>query len=496
LLSVIFFFALQSPVIAQSENARQLMPPPGSSAVGFKTTNLYDDSRESTPAADPAPQSSGRRIQVFEWYPSDKGGSAMSTLDYLRIERSPTESDWRKRELSEDTLRAFASSKSPMLAKLDAPAKQERFPVLVYAPSLSASPTENADLCEFLASQGYVVLASPSLGANTTSMTDDVHGLKAQARDISFLIDYARSQSNTNIGEVAVIGYSWGGLANVYAATQDGRIKALVSLDGSIRYYVNVAWESGIHPEQMTQPLLIFTQGYIALESDLVNALISEGRPSLLSSWKHGDLYNIEMAAMQHSAFASMNLRNDELSDQDLAQPGYDRLEAKESFTAVAKYTAAFLNSYLKHDAGAETFLKRTTAENGVSRHLMYVNISAARGVASTLDALRSEMEKRGFAQGAQIVAEAKSVDPSYKVDEKALLAWGGDLLDQGKLEAATEVFKLEVAMYPNSSPGYSSLANAYDRAGQKALAIESFRKALQLDPQNYFAMDRLKALN
>jgi Tfp pilus assembly protein PilF len=50
--------------------------------------------------------------------------------------------------------------------------------------------------------------------------------------------------------------------------------------------------------------------------------------------------------------------------------------------------------------------------------------------------------------------------------------------------------------MYPNSSPGYSSLANAYDRAGQKALAIESFRKALQLDPQNYFAMDRLKALN
>jgi tetratricopeptide (TPR) repeat protein len=246
----------------------------------------------------------------------------------------------------------------------------------------------------------------------------------------------------------------------------------------------------------MTQPLLIFTQGYIALESDLVNALISEGRPSLLSSWKHGDLYNIEMAAMQHSAFASMNLRNDELSDQDLAQPGYDRLEAKESFTAVAKYTAAFLNSYLKHDAGAETFLKRTTAENGVSRHLMYVNISAARGVASTLDALRSEMEKRGFAQGAQIVAEAKSVDPSYKVDEKALLAWGGDLLDQGKLEAATEVFKLEVAMYPNSSPGYSSLANAYDRAGQKALAIESFRKALQLDPQNYFAMDRLKALN
>jgi dienelactone hydrolase len=434
---------------------------------------------------------------MFEWYPADKGGNDMSILDYLRIEGRSAETDWRGRDLPENTLKGFASSKSPMLAKLDAPAKRERFPVLVYAPSLSASPAENGDLCEFLASQGYLVLASPSLGANTRLMTDDVNGLKAQARDISVLIDYARSQSNANMGEVAVIGYSWGGLANVYAATQDRRIKALVSLDGSIRYYVSIAWDSGIHPEQMTQPLLIFTQGYIALESDLVNALISKGQPSLLSSWKHADVYKIEMAAMQHSAFASMNLRNDGFWDQGLAQPGYDRVEAKASFTAVAMYTAAFLNSYLKHDAGAESFLKQTATENGVPRHLMYVDFSAARGLPSTLGALRSEMEKRGFSQGAQILAEAQGVDPSFKVDENALLAWGGgDLLDQGKLNEATEVFKLVVAMYPNSSTGYSSLAGAYQRAGQKALAIENFRKALQLNPQNYFAMGQLKALN
>lgn len=43
---------------------------------------------------------------------------------------------------------------------------------------------------------------------------------------------------------------------------------------------------------------------------------------------------------------------------------------------------------------------------------------------------------------------------------------------------------------------GYASLADAYNRAGQKALAIENFKKALQMDPQNYFAIDQLKALN
>lgn len=494
---VCFLFAVEFPANAQNENEPRFMPSPGAYGVGFTTTNLYDDSRGPTLNADPALQSTGRRIQMLEWYPADTDGKDMSILDYLKLNDSSGKTDWRRRDLPQDILKAFASSKLPMLAKLDASPKRERFPVLVYAPSLSASPVENVDLCEFLASQGYLVLASPSLGADTRLMTDDIDGLKSQARDISFLIDYARSQPNANLGSVAVIGYSWGGLANVYAATQDRRIKALVSLDGAIRYYVSLAWDSGIHPEQLTQPLLIFTQGYIALESDLVNALVSKGRPSLLSSWKHADVLKIEMASMQHSAFASTNLRNDAFWDQGLAQPGYDRGEAKASFTAVARYTLAFLNAYLKHDVGAQTFLKQTATANGVAKHLMYTDFSAATGLASTLEALRSELEKRGFSQGTQILAEALSTDPSFKVDEKALLAWGrGDLLDRGKLSEATEVFKLVVAMYPNSSTGYSSLADAYQRAGQKALAIENFKKALQLNPQNYFAMDQLKALN
>jgi len=63
-------------------------------------------------------------------------------------------------------------------------------------------------------------------------------------------------------------------------------------------------------------------------------------------------------------------------------------------------------------------------------------------------------------------------------------------------LTEATEVFKLDISMYPDFSTGYTNLADAYNRAGKKALAIENFKKALQLDPQNYFAIDQLKALN
>lgn len=59
-----------------------------------------------------------------------------------------------------------ASSSVALWAVADAPFAEGRFPVVIYAPSGSSVSWENADLCEYLASHGYVVLASPSMGAH------------------------------------------------------------------------------------------------------------------------------------------------------------------------------------------------------------------------------------------------------------------------------------------------------------------------------------------
>ena len=76
----------------------------------------------------------------------------------------------------------------PVVGSADAEAGKRALSVLIYAPSDSSVSWENADLCEYLASHGYVVLASPSMGVSTRDMTDDLDGINAQARDISFLI--------------------------------------------------------------------------------------------------------------------------------------------------------------------------------------------------------------------------------------------------------------------------------------------------------------------
>lgn len=264
----------------------------------------------------------------------------------------------------------------------DAKLAKGHYPVIVYAPSDSSVSWENADLCEYLAGRGYVVLASPSLGASTRDMTDDLAGINAQARDISFLISYAGSLPDTDSSEVAVVSWSWGGISSLFAAARDPRIDALASLDGSMRYYPGLVKSAGdVHPERMNIPLLFFTRN-VSLE-DLAKddaPPAEKNGPNVLNAWVHGDLFTVNMLGMAHPEFSSMFQRRE--SAQRFAEnqvADYGRGDANISYAWVALYTLKFLDAYLKHDASAKAFLARTPAENGVPKHFMDARFRAAQ---------------------------------------------------------------------------------------------------------------------
>ena len=248
------------------------------------------------------------------------------------------------------------------------------YPLLIYAPSDSSVSWENADLCEYFASHGYVVLASPSIGVSTRDMTDDLQGSNAQARDISFLITYAGSLPNTNLSELAVVSWSWGGISSLFAAARDPRIDALVEMDGSMRYYPGLVKSAGdVHPERMTIPLLFFTRS-VSLE-DLENddaPFANKVGPNILNAWIHGDLLTVNMLGMAHPEFSSMFQRKESaerFAENQVADDG--REDANRSYAWVALYTLNFLDAYLKHDASAKAFLEKTPADNGVPKHFM-----------------------------------------------------------------------------------------------------------------------------
>ena len=54
------------------------------------------------------------------------------------------------------------------------------------------------------------------MGEWARGMTSDVPGIEAQAGDISFHIGFAPTLPDTNMTEVAVGGFSWGGISNIF----------------------------------------------------------------------------------------------------------------------------------------------------------------------------------------------------------------------------------------------------------------------------------------
>jgi dienelactone hydrolase len=306
----------------------------------------------------------------------------MTMGDYLALMDTEVSFGKPQRTRDGDLLKAWlqASLGQSLSAVRDASPETGRFPVVIYAPSFTSWSWENADLCEYLASYGYVVVASPGMGEKSRESTHDLSGISAQASDVSFLIGYAASLPNTDMTKVAAMGFSWGGLADLFAASRDNRIRALVSLDGSERYFPGLVEASRtVHPDQMTIPLIYFEEGDQSLEDqDRLNRRFHADGPSVLNQWVRGDLITVRMLGLFHPEFCSIAYRNEELWEKELPNlqvADYNRADGLIGYSWVMRYTRAFLDFQLKQDAQAGAFLKAPPTENGVPNHTMSVKV-------------------------------------------------------------------------------------------------------------------------
>jgi tetratricopeptide (TPR) repeat protein len=480
--------------------------PPGSYAVGLKVVEQYDESRIYLPLTDdlgkPRTAERARPLQTLIWYPAVKSSAKPITVgDYANL--MMTETSFGKPDPG--TGDGWRAAMKPTLgdsmwAVRDTLAAPGRFPVFIYAPSFGAMSWENADLCEFLASHGYLVIASTALGASGRDMTADLTGIDAQARDISFLVGFAQTLPDADLSEVAVGGFSWGGIANLFAAARDNRIDALVCLDGSLRYYPGLVKQAAdVHPEQMAIPLIFFTQGEFTLEDQVryLNDPAKNQGPSVLNAWTHGDLTTVHMLGMMHQEFSSMYQRNEDVWKKSKGEfkADYGREDGIPGYAWMAYYTLAFLDAYLKHDLTAMVWLKKTTAENGVPRHVMSVDFREAKDLAPTLEAFRTEVGRKGFDHASEIYGAIKKGNAEFKLEEQALEGWGDRLTSDNHLQEAIAILSLSVSLYPDSSDAYGHLGGVYVKAGQKQQAIDNYRKALERNPENEESKKRLAEL-
>ena len=486
---------------------------PGPYSVGLKVIEQYDYSRKYGYQTDafgkPREGESARPMQTLIWYPTlPSTSSPMTVGDYAAL--WGTETNFVKPELPVAALEELEGMRATLAMRLWAvrnePPAPGPFPVVIYSPGLSPIPTpwENADLCEYLASYGYVVAAAPNIGTLNQHTTLDLAGIDSQARDISFLISYMRALPNTDGAQVAVVGFSWGGIANLFAASRDNRITALVALDGSMRYFPGLVKQAGdVHPEQMAIPLLYFKEGNFSLEDE--DRLLSDNQshgPSVLNEWTHGDLTSIQMLALTHLEFSAMAQRNEDTWKEfyNTSMPGhqngdYDRDDGIVGYGWVARYALAFLDANLKGDRGALAFLNAPPTKNGVPKHFMSVEFRAATNTVSSFDRFRTQVGREGFDHATSIYAAMQRSNSNFSLASSDLIVWAEELMDNNYLPDAISILKLNVQIHGDFSSAYATLGDAYKMSGQIQLALECYQSSLEQDPVHQKARIKLDNL-
>lgn len=470
----------------------------GPHPAGLQVIEQYDRSRVYRPRIGtlglPEEGERARPIQTLVWYPAEPSNSApMRVSDYLDLwatERSFGKPSTPSRA-EEWRAGMVPTLETELRAVRNAPSCTGRFPVIIYVPGHSSPSWENADLCEYWASHGYLVIASPSLGASMGYPTVDLAGIDPQARDISFLIGFAQTLPNADTSKVAAAGFSWGALCALFAAARDDRIRALIALDGGFRFHPGLVAQAGdVVPAHMRIPLLSVAQGQWTPEEKALLLADSADRdgPDVSNAWVHGDYIAVYLLGFTHAEHSSMSQRNEDIWKQVFQlfpekKADYGRDEAVTGYVWLARYTLEFLNAYLKEDGGGLAFLKRTPANNGVPRYLLTARFRAAAGPPVSFEAFREELGRIGFEHARELYAGFGDRESTFYLSESEISAWATQLIDSGQPSAAAALSQLNVELHPKSSEAHMSLAAAYQRLGENERARLSFKKAIEVGP-------------
>jgi len=500
LTALILFLLMGSGTALSQFSPFQFLQNAGPYPVGLKVVNQYDPSRK-FPLTD-HPEAHGRPgsrpLQTLIWYPALPSGiKSMKVGDYVALADTEISFGAPDQEHNKWRTRLKSSFDVPLWAVRDAKMAEGHYPVLIYAPSDSSIAWENADLCEYLASHGYVVLASPSMGVSTRDMTDDLAGIDSQAVDISFLVTYAEKLSDADSSNVAVVSFSWGGISSLFAAARDPRIQVLAEMDGSMRYYPGLVADAGdIHPEQLKTPLLFFTGNDMNYIENLDNY---RGRSndrvgrSVLNAWTHGDVTTINMVGMSHPEFCSMFMRMKDaatFAEDEVAD--YGRNDANIGYSWVSLYVLQFLNAYVHHDAAAKAFLGKTPAENGVPRHIMEIRFNPK----SFAEIMRSAA--RTGEESAWEAFQRFAANPMHRYmtgEERTINRLGYAFLQEKDPSSAVVLFKLNTKAYPDSANAWDSLGDGYEATNDIQDARMAYARSVKLNPANEHAKGELVKL-
>ena len=466
---------------------------PGPFTPGFRLIETSDASR-SFPA-DGAEGVTPRPMRIYVWYPAKPAaGGRMRLDDYVRMALE----DFQPSLLPVPLAKAFTPVElktlrdSPAGAYRDAEPGPGKFPVLVFGQGLFyESPMAHFVLCEFLASRGYIVATSPLLGTRYRLVNITIEDVETEARDMEFVMAQARSLPFADPGRLGVIGYDLGGMSGLIMAMRDPDVDAFLSLDSGIldKHYSGLpASHPQYREERFRIPWMHMTQArFIRPEKDRSAAT------SLFERKSWGPSYLVHVPTANHgqfSSYAALGIAT--------AVPGYwgpAASDPKPVYEEICRVSLAFFDGCLRADNGPlQAFLRAGAGAGSAAFRIEHKEGPA--GPPAEADLIDLIIDK-GVRQAGPAIERARADDPGVALIDESVLNWLGlhFLYWWGREDEAVAVFELNASLHPDSWKALDSLGEAYADRGRKEEAIRSYRKSLELNPDNENAKAALERL-
>ncbi len=475
---------------ARAEDAD--LPPPGGGieygphAVGFEAIERFDCSRtfrnERGPDGTARSGERARPVFIHLWYPAEETPAGPRMVYGECSFASPSDpalfpllSRLQEREVYSMLYPYFGGQRGSVVDLMNVELVAVRgakplagpFPVVVYHSDLRGSPGENALLCEYLASHGYVVAATQPLGSMLRDPAANPDDLEALVRDKEFAVAELRGKPHADAASLALVGRGFGALAALVLAMRNSDVDAVAAFGewaaapGAAEL---LSSHRGYRPERMTVPLLA------ACTADQEGGVLAAS-----DALRHSTRRIATMSGAQGSDFTNFGALAAAVPGN--APDGKDR-----SYGHLCRLVRLFLDDVLKGDGESSAALEKAARGDSLPGVAAF---RIARGSPAPLreEELASVFWEEGVAAGLRLLRDLRGRGEERPLSHSAVRALGYQFLTAQRVEDAVDIFREGSVLYPDSAGAWANLGEACAYAGRAEEARGCFEKTLGLLP-------------
>lgn len=482
--SLSIFFSILT-VISNAQDLFKSNLQYGSYGVGFKNIDVTDLTRPSLSVAGDN-GAIGREMNLSIWYPSlDKGSSPVLYKDYVALTLPHDQRNSNAlcehafmhtvAELSGDTTR-FQYVLNKMLAAQtkahkNAVVAKGSFPVIIYPDRAHVQSI----MCEYLASNGYIVVSLSIKGSYAAPMEYNVRGIETAIEDLQFALGYAR-QNFVTTRYFSVIGLGFNATNLLAWQMRNADIKAFVSLEGGIT--------TGFE-DQLIQKGPFFNVERCTVDMLVIHAPHPDVKPEFTYKYKYAQ--RIYQSYSQSSEFYFLNFGIWERELKNIF-PAANRGNTWLSFEYAAASIKSFLDWRMRGDEDSKTKLLKP--EPGI----VEVTVKQASLLPPSVEELNALIKKQGINAASALYFERKKIDERPFPFTICFLV-GQNLIQQASFNDLKNWAQLFADGFPQSAIPYTMQARAFLEEGNKEQAKLFYNKAMALlDSDENLSTDERKA--